>query len=530
MSKSPEASSDVSSIALKGFGARSRAGAFAKACVSSILSSAMTVQPMHTAWGEENLLLALTVLGVVLSVVFGLLVRMLSPSAETITLIGFPGEIFMSMLKMLILPLVISSVVSGLAQMDPKSSGKMGTRALVYYLSTTILAAILGIIVVIMFHPGDPTIKSQSKKIVQEDLKKISTFDALLDIIRNMFPENLVEACISRTETYYRNVTSIETETGRTLISTQRKLIQKDGSNMPGLIMFFTIVGIILGQMGYGGDVVVRFFVQLNEIIMRIVFIVLWYSPFGIMSLIIGKFTSVEDIGTMAAQLGVYMITTVVGLLVHSLVTLPTIYFAVTRKNPCDFYKGMLQAIFTALATASSAATLPVTFRCLEENLKIDKRVTRFVLPIGATVNMDGVALHEPIVTLFIAQVNQITLGVGDILVLILMSIVSSISAAAIPSSGIVTTLLVLTTVGVPAEDISFVIAVDWIVDRGRTAVNVLGDAFGAGIVAHLTRNELIEMDAKKAAQLRLFQSDPVINESPQSSESSTNVSRSAKI
>lgn len=457
---------------------------------SSSTSSSNVVKPESSSQSEGNLLLVITVVAVVIGFVLGIMGRMLSPSDDIITLVSFPGEMFMGMLKMLILPLVVSSVVAGLAQMDPKSSGKIGMRALTYYFATTIIASILGIIMATVINPGDPSLKTRTAPRSEEVRQKLSTMDAFLDLIRNMFPENLVQACIQRAETQYENVTSIEVNTGEKSYRTQRKMVYKDGTNILGILVFFVVFGIVTGQMENRADIVVRFFVQLNDVTMRMVFLVIWFSPLGIMSLIIGRLLSLENIDIIASQLGLYMLTTFLALLVHALIMLPLIYFLITRQNPCAFLKGMMQAIATALATSSSSATLPVTFRCLEENLNIDKRVTRFILPIGATVNMDGVAMHEPIIALFIAQINNISLGFGDLTILTIMSIASSIGAAAIPSAGIVTTLLVLTSAGLPTDDVSFVIAVDWIIDRGRTAVNVLGDAFGAGIVDYMIRKE----------------------------------------
>ncbi|XP_022645706.1 excitatory amino acid transporter 2-like isoform X2 [Varroa jacobsoni] len=449
------------------------------------------------SWGEENMLLVFTILGVLLGLLLGFLGRMLAPSTESIMLISFPGEILMGMLKMLILPLIISSMISGLAQLDPKSSGKMGSRALVYYFATTILAAIVGIVMVITIHPGDPNIK-EGLHHAKED-KKVSTLDAFLDLIRNMFPENLLQACFQQVETTYENVTKATLNAaGKQEYTLKRKIVFKNGTNVLGLIVFCIAFGVVSGQMGPQADLMVKFFVQLNEIVMKIVVLVMWYSPFGIMSLIIGKIMSIEDLASTAAQLGLYMVTVIVGLLIHACITLPGIFFLITRKNPVTFFKGMLQAWITALGTASSAATLPVTFRCLEENLHIDKRVTRFVLPVGATVNMDGTALYEAVAAIFIAQMNGIYLSPGQIIAVSLTATAASIGAASVPSAGLVTMLLVLTSVGLPTEDISMIVAVDWMLDRIRTSINVLGDAFGAGIVDHLTKDELAEMDAKK--------------------------------
>ena len=266
----------------------------------------------------------------------------------------------------------------------------------------------------------------------------------------------------------------------------KREMAYNGNTNVLGIIIFCTAFGILCGQLGEEADTMVRFFVILNEIIMKIVGIAMWYSPIGIMSLITGNIVAIVDIYHTAASVGMYMVTVIVGLIIHACITLPVIFYATTRQNPLTFFKGqfsasiyialrslltlspcsepegMLQAWVTALGTASSSATLPVTFRCLEENLGIDKRVTRFVLPIGATVNMDGTALYEAVAALFIAQMNGIEFNIGEVIVVSLTATAASIGAASIPSAGLVTLLLVLTAVGLPTQDISMIFAVDW--------------------------------------------------------------------
>ncbi|KAG8199894.1 hypothetical protein JTE90_015883 [Oedothorax gibbosus] len=454
-------------------------------------------------WMKKNLLLVLTVLAVIIGIALGFFARMFSYTRETVTVVAFPGELLMRMLKMLILPLIISSMISGLAQLDAKACGKMGSWALLYYISTTIFAAVLGILLVLAIQPGDPTIKEMYE--YRGDSRHVSTLDAFLDLIRNMFPENLLTACFQQVETVFRQISKnitvapMEYKDGEVTIANDSqtvsyfdtKQVYKDGTNVLGLIVFCIAFGIIGGQLGDFGAPMVRFFVILNEIIMRIVIIIMWYSPFGIMSLIVGKIMAINDLAKTAEQLGLYMLTVVAGLAIHACVTLPFLYFAVTHKNPLTFFKGMLQAWVTALGTASSAATLPVTFRCLEENNGIDKRVTRFVLPVGATVNMDGTALYEAVAAIFIAQMNGIILSAGQVISVSLTATAASIGAASVPSAGLVTMLLVLTSVGLPTEDISMIVAVDWLLDRVRTSINVLGDAYGAGIINHLCRDEL---------------------------------------
>ncbi|KAG7473823.1 hypothetical protein MATL_G00099940 [Megalops atlanticus] len=461
----------------------------------------------------KNLLLTLTVLGVILGAVSGMLLRYISPlPPDVIMVIAFPGDILMRMLKMLILPLIISSLITGLAGLDAKSSGRLGTRAMVYYMSTTVIAAVLGVILVLAIHPGNPKLKEKLGKGAQND--EVSSLDAFFDLIRNLFPENLVQACFQQIQTVTKKVevqpdekevngtmedfllnTTLPTPEPQYIV---KKTLQfKSGMNVLGLIGFFIAFGICMGKMGEKARLMLDFFNILNEIVMRLVIMIMWYSPFGIACLICGKIISIKDLETVARQLGMYMVTVIVGLIIHGAIFLPLIYFVIVRKNPFTFFMGIFQAWITALGTASSAGTLPVTFRCLEENLGIDKRVTRFVLPVGATINMDGTALYEAVAAIFIAQMNGIVLDAGQIVTVSLTATLASVGAASIPSAGLVTMLLILTAVGLPTQDISLLVAVDWLLDRFRTSVNVVGDSYGAGIVYHLSKAELDTLDAQ---------------------------------
>ncbi|XP_036445152.1 solute carrier family 1 member 9 [Colossoma macropomum] len=449
----------------------------------------------HCGWFARNLLLTLTVLGVIGGSVLGLLLRYVPDlDSDTLMLVSFPGDILMRMLKMLILPLIISSLITGLAGLDARSSGRMGTRAMVYYMSTTVIAAVLGVILVLSIHPGNPKLRATQVSTGPKD-QEVSSLDAFLDLIRNLFPENLVQACFQQVQTVLKKVAvPVENQTEPIFIN-KKKLEFKWGMNVLGLIGFFITFGICMGKMGEKGKLMTDFFNILNEIIMKMVSMIMWYSPVGIASLICGKIAAIGDLEVVARQLGMYMVTVIVGLVIHGGIILPIIFFTVTRKNPFAFYSGIFQAWITALGTASSAGTLPVTFRCLEENLKIDKRVTRFVLPIGATINMDGTALYEAVAAIFIAQMNGIDLDGGQIATVSMTATLASVGAASIPSAGLVTMLLILTAVGLPTQDISLLIAVDWLLDRMRTSINVVGDSFGAGIVDFLSRAELAQID-----------------------------------
>lgn len=498
------------------------------------------------AFLRRNLFVLLTVASVVLGVILGFGLRPHKLSLREIKYFAFPGELLMRMLKMLVLPLIVSSLVTGISSLDSRASGKMGVRAVVYYMVTTLIAVFIGIVIVIIIKPGKGSRDSPLSN--NGNIEPVQAVDAFLDLVRNMFPPNLVEACFKQYKTVYkksvhtRNVTltlnltdSQNVTDSRLALNLSRVLhtIQEtveetvpvsgssEGVNALGLVVFSMCFGLVIGSMKEQGQALRDFFDCLNEAIMRLVAIIIWYAPVGILFLIAGKIVEMKNLAEVGGQLGMYTVSVIVGLLIHGLFVLPLLYFLVTRKNPYSFIGGLLQALITALGTSSSSATLPITFRCLEENNRVDKRVTRFVLPVGATINMDGTALYEAVAAIFIAQVNDMDLNFGQILTISITATAASIGAAGIPQAGLVTMVIVLTSVGLPTEDITLIIAVDWFLDRLRTTTNVLGDSLGAGIIEHLSRKELQCQDAEvrssgiedkeKAYQL-ICQENDVIN------------------
>ncbi|KAM7167133.1 excitatory amino acid transporter 1 isoform 1-T1 [Macrochelys suwanniensis] len=463
----------------------------------------------------RNAFVLFTVMAVIVGIILGFCLRPYKMNYREVKYFSFPGELLMRMLQMLVLPLIVSSLVTGTAALDSKASGKMGMRAIVYYMSTTIIAVIIGIIIVVIIHPGKGTKENMHR---EGKIMQVTAADAFLDLIRNMFPPNLVEACFKQFKTNYDkrifrvaippNETSVVasiinnvSEAMETLTRMKEEVIPVPGSvngvNALGLVVFSISFGLVIGNMKEQGQPLRHFFDSLNEAIMRLVALIMWYAPLGIMFLIAGKIVEMEDMGVIGGQLAMYTITVIIGLLIHAIIVLPLLYFLVVRKNPWVFIGGLLQALITALGTSSSSATLPITFKCLEENNGVDKRITRFVLPVGATINMDGTALYEALAAIFIAQVNNFDLNFGQIITISITATAASIGAAGIPQAGLVTMVIVLTSVGLPTEDITLIIAVDWFLDRLRTTTNVLGDSIGAGIVEHLSRNELKNRDAE---------------------------------
>ncbi|KAG7525810.1 excitatory amino acid transporter 5-like [Solea senegalensis] len=484
---------------------------------------------LKEVWGrvknvcKQNGLLILSVLAVVIGCLLGFFLRGKQLSEQEVKYFQFPGELLMRMLKMLILPLVVSSLMSGLAALDAKCSSRLGIMTISYYLWTTFVAVVVGIVMVYIIHPGGAAQKEDS-----EESKKpmTSSADALLDLIRNMFPANLVQATfqqyrtqrvpelipkptlaqlLDETTTRRLYIYGIQDDNGTDVqnfsldLTPPPDVIMKtspgtsEGMNVLGIVIFSATMGIMLGRMGPNGSALVNFCQSLNEAVLKIVAIVIWYFPFGIVFLVAGKILEMDDPSAMGKKLGFYAITVVMGLVLHGLFILPAMYFFITKKSPIVYIRGILQALLISLATSSSSATLPITFKCLLENNHIDRRIIRFVLPVGATINMDGTALYEAVAAIFIAQVNNYELDFGQIITISITATAASIGAAGIPQAGLVTMVIVLTSVGLPTDDITLIIAVDWALDRFRTMVNVMGDALATGIMAHICRKDFVK-------------------------------------
>lgn len=447
--------------------------------------------------------------------------------ASTIMLLSFPGELLLNMLRMIILPLVIASLITAVAGLNAAEAGKIGRRTLIYYLSTMVLAALLGVLLALTIKPG----KEDKPGKGGPSFKKMEyrNLDSILDVIRNCFPSNLIEATVKQRKTKYlaapakyemynvtgSNLTLASNENitstfhnGSEIISTVLKQIypgsntvpagmkSDDGVNLLGLTVFSIIFGIVIGKLGPKGKPLVEFFSTLNDAVLMLVTLIMWYSPIGVCSLIAARVARMDDILGSMQKLGMFIVTDTIGLIIHTLVVLPIIYFAFTRKNPYTFIKGLRDALMTALGIASSAATLPTTMRCVEENNGIDPRISRFMLPLGATINMDGSALNRPVLLIFVAQLNDIDLSPGKIVTICVISVLLAVGAAGIPATA-VTTIIALQAVNLPLHDLGLILAVEWLLDRFITVVNVMGDAMGTGIVQHLSRDELDEIDEK---------------------------------
>ncbi|CAL1292729.1 unnamed protein product [Larinioides sclopetarius] len=442
-----------------------------------------------------NIITVATFAGVILGIALGLGLKSARPwTKREVMYVNFPGELFLNMLKCLILPLIVSSLIAAIGSLDTRLTGKIGIRAVAYYMITTVIAIILGIVLVMSIRPGVGGSLDESTGEKRES-KPTLPEDTLMDLVRNMFPPNIMEACLKQYTTVLKRPKNYnDTDNATDLREWDISGRMEGSTNILGLVVFSVVLGITLGEMKAKGKPLLNVFVSLSDAIMKITKLVIWLSPVGVLFLVASKILEMKDLAAIAGKVGLYSVTVLGGILLHGFIILPLLYFALVRKNPYSFLLNMGQALATAFGTASSSATLPVTITCLEENNNIDPRVSRFCLPIGATINMDGTALYEAVAAIFISQVRGISLSIGSIIAISITATAASIGAAGIPQAGLVTMVMVLNVVGLPAEDVTLILVVDWILDRFRTTINVLGDAYGSAIVAHFSKNDLKEL------------------------------------
>jgi len=367
-------------------------------------------------------------------------------------LIGPVGEIFIKLLKMLIVPLVVASIIMGVARVgDVRKLGGLGGRTFAFYILTTFASVAVGLLMVNIIQPG---VGGSSLGAVAPDV--VHTRVTVGTIILNMVPSNPIDAAAK-------------------------------GQILP-LIVFSILFGAVLTTMGQKAKPMVDFFDSLNEAMMKLTGWIIQLTPIGVFALIANVIVLTGP--GIFANVGKYMITVIIGLAVHAAITLPLILWFAGRAKPHRYAGRLAPALTTAFSTASSSATLPLTIECVEENAGVSRRVSSFVLPLGATINMDGTALYESVAAVFIAQLYGIDLSFGQQVLVFLTATLAAIGAAGIPSAGLVTLAIVLGAVGLPLDGIGMIVAVDRLLDMFRTMVNVWGDATGCVVVARLEGEE----------------------------------------
>lgn len=370
-------------------------------------------------------------------------------------LIGPVGQVFLKLLRMLIVPLILASMVMGVARVgDIRKLGTLGGRTFVFYILTTFASVFVGLLAVNFIRPGvgAPSIGGSVPDVVQTKV-------TIGSILINMIPDNPVAAMANM--------------------------------QILPIIVFSLMLGAILTTIGDKAKPLVDLFDSLNEAMMKLTNVVIKLTPigvFGLMAVVVAQTGP-----AIFANLGKYMLTVLLGLAVHALITLPLLLKFVAGVNPIRYVAQVLPALSTAFSTSSSSATLPLTIDCVETKAGVSRAVSSFVLPLGATINMDGTALYESVAAVFIAQVYGIDLSFGQQFLVFLTATLAAIGAAGIPSAGLVTMAIVLNAVGLPLEGIGMILAVDRILDMCRTTVNVWGDTCGCAVIARISGQKMSE-------------------------------------
>jgi len=372
----------------------------------------------------------------------------------------FLGTLFLNALKMLIVPLIASSIITGIASTGGgRSFGRLGGKTLLYYMSTSLIAILIGLTLVNLIAPGIIDGQPAGEMLaLHEDTAEVQAkvegkgVKDIVGIFQRMIPVNVFAAAT-------------------------------DNGQMLGLIFFALLFGYFMMLIpAKGKELLTSLWKAVFDVMMLITGFVMRFAPIGVFALLA---RTVSKTGLDAFKpLAVFFFTVLIALAIHFLIVLPLILWFIARVNPVKHYIAMTPALLTAFSTASSAATLPLTLDCVEHRAGVSNRVTSFVLPLGATVNMDGTALFECVAAMFIAQAYGMELSFATQFVIVVVALMTSIGVAAIPKASLVAIVVILSAIGLPAEGIGLILAVDRILDMCRTSVNVFSDSVGAVVIA----------------------------------------------
>ena len=375
-----------------------------------------------------------------------------------LSVLDFVGTLFLNALKMIIVPLIISSIIVGVGALGSSSLGFLGGKTLLYYATSSFFAIVTGLLLVNLIEPGLLGNGTPMREVLSLHAdtgavtEKVSGHGGadLVGVLLRMLPPNIVTAAAE--------------------------------GQMLGLIVFSLLFGYFMARVSPAGHTAMQaFFSGMQEVMMKITNLIMRFAPVGVFALV-GKVVLVSGVGVFVPMAS-FLVTVLAALALHMFVTLP-LALSLFGVDPKLHYRAMLSALLTAFSTSSSSATLPVTMGCVSEKSGVSKKVTGFVLPLGATINMDGTALYECVAVLFLAQAYGVDLTLAQQATVVLLALLTSVGVAGIPSASLVAIVLILGVVGLPAEAIGLLLVVDRILDMCRTATNVFGDSCGAVIVA----------------------------------------------
>ncbi len=377
------------------------------------------------------------------------------------------GDLFLRALQMIIAPLILSSIISGVLNLgSSKNLGRMGAKTIGYYMVTGLIAATVGIIAVNLIRPGHSAdIRLQEDFVLDADPSTLG--QTLLEIV----PTNIFQA-IAETD-------------------------------MLSIIFFAILFGFFASRLNdkYRAPIE-KTFNAIFEVMMRITMFVIRFAPLGIFGIVSGIVAEqADDLVGIFSSMGVYMLTVILALMVHSVIVLPLLMRFIGGVDPRKHFRAMSVPLLTAFTTSSSSATLPLTMEAVEKQAGVSKKTSSFVLPLGATINMDGTALYECVSVLFIAQVIGMDLSIVQQLIVVITALLASIGAAGVPMAGLVVITIIMSVLGMPLEAIGLILAVERILDMFRTSVNIWSDTCGAVIIAR-SEGETLKVQSSKSMRM----------------------------
>ncbi|MGQ7870339.1 dicarboxylate/amino acid:cation symporter [Sunxiuqinia sp. sy24] len=378
------------------------------------------------------------------------IIRKASYTNPQVNAVSWMGDLFLRSLKMLIIPLILSSLISGITNIGTgKNLGRLGLKTIGYYVLTSLLAIVTGLFFVNLFKPGigaDLNFQEHVEGLVE---KQRSFRDILIEIV----PENIFQAF--------------------------------NESDMLSIIFFAVLFGFFITKLDLvNREVLKKAFNALFEVMMKITLFIIKFTPLGIFGIVAKVIADQDDLTSLMSRMGIYMATVILALGVHFFISIPLLVKLIGKANPLKHFRNMTTPLLTAFSTSSSGATLPLTIDAVESKSGVSNKISSFTLPLGATINMDGTALYECVAAIFIAQAYGQHLSIGQQAIIVATALLASIGAAAIPMAGLVMISVILAAVGLPLEGIGLVLAVDRILDMFRTATNVWSDSCGAVLIA----------------------------------------------
>jgi proton glutamate symport protein len=420
------------------------------------------------------------ILGMALGTVFGLASVQFGWKEFTIDWVTPFGDIFLNLLKLIAMPLVITSLVCGVASLsDFKKLSRMGGKTIGLYLATTAVAVTIGLLVVNTIQPGKRLTGQNATD--ANATTQVDTNSSAPEVSQKV-KDRLVQAAATKKRGPLQPLVDMVPDNVFGAAANNRNMLQ--------IVFCSLLVGIALVQLPEDKRRPVLNVVSgLQEVVIKITFMIMYLAPIGVFALIAKTITSLSgdspgELLNLFSSLGWYCVAVIIGLLIHGTVVYLGLLKVCTPLAFGQFFRGIGQAQLLAFSTSSSGATLPVTMKCAQERLGVSKEVSSFVLPLGATINMDGTALYQAVAAVFIAQASGIPLDLGAQITIVLTAVLASVGTAAVPGAGIVMLIIILEAINVPASGIALILGVDRILDMCRTTVNVTGDSAVACVIA----------------------------------------------